>query len=61
MNCTICQQPIILIPSAIERAKKFGGKPSDYTKLFTEHSTCTLAKRDLETYKLLVKLSHQSK
>ena len=26
MKCTICEKPIILEPSASERAKKFGGK-----------------------------------
>lgn len=40
MDCVHCGKPIILIPSAAERAKKFGGKPSDYTKLFTSHSDC---------------------
>jgi len=42
MNCTICNQPIVLVPSAAERARKFGGKASDYTKLFTTHSNCAL-------------------
>jgi len=47
-NCTICNKPIILKPSATERAKKFGGKPSDYTKLFKVHSACFLMKRAKE-------------
>lgn len=46
MNCTICGKPVVLVPSASERAKKFGGKPSDYTKLFTAHAACQLEKRD---------------
>lgn len=46
MKCTICDKPIVLVPSAAERAKKFGGKPSDYTKLFTEHSQCTIDRRN---------------
>ena len=33
------------MPSAAERAKKWGGKPSDYTRLFITHSKCELAKR----------------
>ena len=53
MNCTICNKPIILIPSAKERAKKFGGKPSDYTRLFTTHSQCALNKRKNDTEKFL--------
>jgi hypothetical protein len=48
MKCTICGKEIKLIPSAAERARKFGGKASDYTKLFTEHAECTIAKRNNE-------------
>jgi hypothetical protein len=46
MKCRICQQEIVLTPSAQERAKKYGGKPSDYTRLFTTHSHCFLKERD---------------
>lgn len=46
MNCTHCGKPIYLVPSAKERAAKFGGKPSDYTRLFTMHTVCVLEKRD---------------
>ena len=53
MNCTICNKPIVLVPSAAERAKKSGGKPSDYTKLFTAHAECAIAKREQETVELL--------
>lgn len=60
MNCTICKQPIELRPSAAERAKKFGGKPSDYTKLFTEHASCILKKRAEETSALIKRLTHDS-
>ena len=28
MKCTICGEEVILIPSATERAKKFGGSPN---------------------------------
>lgn len=55
MNCTICNRPIILIPSAAERAKKFGGKPSDYTALFREHSECIINKRNAEARELLTR------
>jgi hypothetical protein len=49
MNCTICGKPITLIPSADERARKYGGKPSDYTALFTAHPVCAVAKRSQES------------
>ena len=55
MNCTICSKPIILVPSAEERAKKdLTGKPAAYYRsLFTEHSDCTLRKRAEDTSKLM--------
>jgi hypothetical protein len=52
-NCTLCRKPIELVPSAAERAKKFGGKPSDYVKLFTEHAVCVLLKRAHEVSQLV--------
>lgn len=45
MNCTICGKPITLVPSAAERATKYGSTPAFYTGLFTEHSECALRKR----------------
>ena len=53
MNCSICGKKIILVPSAKERAKRYGGKPSDYSKLFTEHSECLIQKREKDTIKLM--------
>ena len=57
MKCTICNKPIVLVPSASERAKKNGGKASDYTKLFTTHSDCAISKRNAETSALIRKLA----
>ena len=53
MNCAICQKPIILVPSAAERARKFGGKASDYTRLFTTHTDCQLAKNKADLSDLI--------
>ena len=53
MNCTHCNRPIVLVPSASERAAKYGGKASDYIKLFTIHSNCQLIKRAEETKQLI--------
>lgn len=58
-KCSICNKEIILTPSANERAKKFGGKPSDYTNLFTEHAKCALEKRERETTELMRKNSER--
>ena len=51
--CTSCGEEITLTPSAKDRARKFGGKPSDYTKLFTKHADCELADRDTAVRKLI--------
>ena len=56
MNCTICNKPIVLVPSAVERAEAYGGVPSDYTKLFTSHSDCLISKRNKETYELMQRI-----
>ena len=53
MLCSICGEEIVLVPSATDRAKKYGGKPSDYTKLFTEHAQCALLKREEDTLALM--------
>ena len=45
MLCSHCGKPIILVPSAQEKAKKFGGSASDYTRLFTIHTDCQLKLR----------------
>lgn len=55
MNCTICQLPIQLRPTAQERAAKYGGKPSGYTRLFTSHSSCELAKRNADVLALITR------
>lgn len=57
MNCTICGKPIELVPSAAERARKYGGTPADYTKLFTTHSGCAIEKREAETLALMRRLN----
>lgn len=56
MKCSICGQPIVLKPNATERARKFGGKPSDYTRLFTSHAQCVIDKRDRDTKTLIQKM-----
>jgi hypothetical protein len=53
MNCKLCGKPVKLIPSAKERAKKYGGKPADYTKLFEAHTECTLKERQEGADRLL--------
>lgn len=52
-KCNICGKEIVLVPSAEERARKFGGKAQDYIKMFTSHSECIINKRREETSKLI--------
>ncbi len=43
MKCSICNKEIVLVPSAAERAKKYGTHPASYyTSLFTTHTDCFL-------------------
>lgn len=55
MNCTICGKPIVLVPSAAERAAKdvSGKSAAYYTSLFTTHSECAVAKREQDTLALM--------
>jgi hypothetical protein len=55
MNCTICGKPIKLVPSAKERARKYGGTARQYDELFTEHAECLIDKRQKETKELMRK------
>lgn len=52
-KCRICGQPIILKPSAEERAIRYGGVPSDYIKMFDAHSSCALAERSQQVAALI--------
>ena len=53
MICKHCGQPVVLHPSAKERAKKFGGRPGDYVRLFPSHSHCVINARERETRELI--------
>jgi len=57
MKCTICGKPIvlpiILVPSAEERAKKGFGTAQYYRSLFKTHWECALKKRASETSALI--------
>jgi hypothetical protein len=46
MKCTHCHKEIVLVPSAAERAKKYGDHPASYyTALFPMHADCQLELR----------------
>ena len=56
-RCTHCNKLIVLVPSAAERAKRYGGQPSDYTHLFTIHADCQIAKRNEDATALMRRLN----
>lgn len=59
MNCTICKKPIVLTPSAKERAAKFGGTPESYTRLFTAHGTCQVAQRSQDAIEAMRRINRR--
>lgn len=54
-NCKHCLKPITLIPSAEVRAKRFGGKASDYRDMFDTHASCAIKARSKEARELMRK------
>lgn len=53
-NCTICGKPVVLVPSAQERADKYKDHPASYyTNLFPNHIKCELKKRTEDTLELM--------
>ena len=61
MKCTICRREVKLIPSALQRAARHGGRPSDYVALFTTHTECFLRKREQDTLVLMRRLVAEAK
>ena len=57
MNCTICNKPIVLRPTAAERAAKdvTGKSAAYYTSLFTTHADCAIAKRERGVSELIAR------
>lgn len=53
MICTSCGKPVVLIPSASERAKKSDQTPAYYTALFPKHAECVIRERDEAVRKLM--------
>lgn len=57
MNCRICNEPIVLVPSAAQRAASpsnvQGWSAAHYTGLFTAHTRCALKERAAEASRLM--------
>lgn len=54
-NCSLCGKPIVLVPSAAERAAKdcTGKSAAYYTSLFTVHAECELERRKQQVSDLM--------
>lgn len=52
-NCDLCGKPIVLVPSAAERARTSGHTADYYKNLFTTHTQCALDKRAKEASALM--------
>jgi hypothetical protein len=55
VNCAICHRPIALVPSAQQRAARYGGTSRFYESLFDTHADCLIKKRNQETSDLIRK------
>ena len=53
MNCTYCNKPVILTPSAEERAARSNQTAAYYESLFTSHSDCFIRARNEATLQLI--------
>ena len=60
MKCSYCGKPIVLNPSAEERAKKdvTGKTAAYYVSLFTIHAQCQVDKREAATLELIRRSNH---
>lgn len=58
-SCTLCCQPITLVPSAEERSRKTGYPADFFRRLFAQHSACALAKREKDTLDLIRRTQEQ--
>lgn len=57
--CKYCNKPVILSPSAAERAKKSDKPASYYTALFPNHSECEVAARSAGSVALMRSIKKQ--
>lgn len=55
MLCKVCGKPIVLVPSALERAAKdvAGNSASFYEQLFTSHADCQIRARSNSSIQLM--------
>lgn len=62
MKCDICGKPIVLVPSAAERAAtdKAGRPASYFAGLFRTHAECAINKRNADTSELMRRLRNQA-
>jgi len=59
-SCKFCGKPIVLVPSAQERAKSTGLPASNFTKMFQWHSECLVEYRNREASAFIKRLKESS-
>ncbi len=59
MNCTLCDKPVVLHPTAAQRAASdvTGRTAREYTLLFPRHAECELKAREQATQELIQRLN----
>lgn len=60
-KCSICNEDIVLIPSAQQRSISTGQPESYFLNLFTTHSECFIKERRKEFHELVIKLNDENK
>lgn len=58
--CPHCDKPIILQPSAAERARKSGETPQYYRDLFPAHASCEVEARSRASEELMQRIAQES-
>lgn len=56
--CKYCGEPVILNPSAEERARKSGKTPQYYLNLFQSHAKCVVEARSKAAYAAIPRRTH---
>lgn len=58
MACPYCGKPVMLHPSAEERARKTGESPQYYRNIFQSHSACIVQARSAQAIALMRTITH---
>jgi hypothetical protein len=58
MACKYCGEPVVLMPSAEQRARRYNDHPAAYyTALFPDHVSCVIKNNTDEVHKLMNRIT----